>query len=163
MTVLRRLTAGLIAAAFATYVMDALGEALYARESDAAKEREAQVEPKSALAVLSERILGAAGREPAPDEVNRLTTAIHWAFGTSNGALYSLLDGKLPAISATLAVPFSLALFAFDELGLPAFGLTPWPQVFPNETHVRSLVNHLAYGAVLAVTFRGLTHLGKAS
>ncbi|GAC1656617.1 MAG: hypothetical protein NVS4B3_22460 [Gemmatimonadaceae bacterium] len=155
-----RILAGMTAAAFATYVMDAVGEAMYARESDAAKRKEAEAEPKSALAVLSERAIGTLGREATEEGVKRLSNAIHWAFGTGNGIMYALLDDAVPAMSMVLGVPFALGLFAFDELGLPAFGLTPKPAAFPTETHVRALANHLAFGAVLAVTFRGLTHLG---
>ncbi|GAC1415566.1 MAG: hypothetical protein NVSMB5_04880 [Candidatus Velthaea sp.] len=156
----RNIIAGLAAAAFATYVMDVVGEALYARQSDASKKIESEIEPKSALSILAERILRAVGDEGSDDDVARLSNAIHWAFGTSTGIAYAMLDPALPVLSKTFGVPVSLALYAFDELGLAAFGLTPPPQAFPVETHARALLNHLAYGAVLAVAYRGLLHLG---
>lgn len=156
-----RIGAALIAGAFATYVMDVLGEAMYARQSDASKKREADVEPKSALSVLAKRILRRDGAEPTDDAIKTLGNQIHWAFGTGNGLAYALVD-RVPMMSKLLGVPFALGLFAFDELGLPLFHLAPPPQAFPGETHERSLLDHLAYGAVLAVTYRGLTHLGSS-
>lgn len=156
-----RIVAGMTAAACATYIMDALGEAMYAHQSDASKQRESAIEPTSALAVLAERLLDAAGREASEKSVKHLSARIHWAFGTSNGALYAMLDRRISVMSKLLAAPFSMMLFVFDELALPAFGLTPAPSAFPKETHVRSFANHLVYGAVLATVFRGLTHLAS--
>jgi hypothetical protein len=154
-----RAAASAMAGAFATYNVDAVGEAIYQRQSQELKDRESAVQSKSALSVLAERLLKALGREPSDEVVNRLSNAIHWAFGTSNGVLYGMLDPRYPTISATLAAPVALALFAFDEFGLTALDLAAPPDRFPAGTHLRAFANHIAYGAVLAVTYRSLTHL----
>ncbi len=159
MNITARAASCAMAGAFATYNMDAVGEAIYQQQSQELKDRESAVQPKSALAVLAERLLKTLGREPSEGAVSRLSTAIHWTFGTSNGVLYGMLDRRYPIISATLGAPVALALFAFDEFGLTALGLAAPPDRFPAGTHFRSFANHIAYGAVLVVTYRGLTHL----
>jgi hypothetical protein len=154
-----RSVAGILAGALATYVQDGVGEAIYARTSEAAKAQEAAVQPKSALSVLAERILRGLGREN-PDEktVERLDTAIDWTFGSANGALYGVLD-PVPGFHRSYGAPLILALIAFDEFGLTALGLAQPPARYPAATHVRSIVNHLVYGAVLTVAYRGLLDL----
>lgn len=154
-----RVFAGTLAGALATYVMDGVGEAIYARTSDAVKARERAVQPKSALSALAERILRSLGREASDEKaVERLGNAIHWTFGTANGALYGLLD-VVPVFHRSRGAPLILALIAFDEFGLAAIGLAQPPARYPAATHVRSVVNHLVYGAVLTVAYRGLLHL----
>ncbi len=39
-----------------------------------------------------------------------------------------------------------------DEMLVPALGLSPPNRAFPILTHVRGFVNHLAYGAAVALT-----------
>jgi hypothetical protein len=158
--VIPRVLAGTAAGALATYVMGGVGEAIYARTSDAVKAQEKAVQPKPALSVLAERILHSLGRDASDEKaVERLGDAIHWVFGTANGALYGLLDATIPVFHRSLGGPLTLALIAFDEFGLTAIGLAQPPGRYPAATHVRSVVNHLVYGAVLTVAYRGLLHL----
>jgi hypothetical protein len=144
----------------ATYVMDGAAEALYALTSDEDKAKEQSAQPKSALSLAAERILVAVGSD-ASDEalVGRVGNALHWAFGTSSGALYGLLDATVPRFHRSLGAPLTVALIAFDEFGLAALGLAQTPEHYPAATHVRSVLAHLVYGAVLAVGYRGLIHL----
>jgi hypothetical protein len=144
----------------ATYVMDGAAEALYAVTSDEVKAKERAAQPKSALSLAAERILVAMGRDTSDEAlVGRVGTALHWAFGTSSGALYGLLDATVPKFHRSLGAPLIAALIAFDEFGLAALGLAQTPEHYPAETHVRSVLAHLVYGAVLAVGYRGLIHL----
>jgi uncharacterized membrane protein YagU involved in acid resistance len=154
-----RIVAALVAGGVATYLMDTAGSAIYAKQTQALKDRETEVEPKSALTVLSERILEQLGRERTEDDVKSLTLVIHWAYGIGNGLVYAAADARLPSVSAMFGIPVALVLFTIDELALPALDLTPWPEQFPFGTHVRSFASHLVYGACLAVTYRGLTNL----
>lgn len=153
----RSVLAGTAAGALATYVMDGVGEAIYARTSDAVKAQETAVQPNSALSVLAKRMLSALGRDAADEKaVERLGDALHWAFGTANGALYGWLDAALPVFHRSRGAPLILALIAFDEFGLAAIGLAQPPDRYPAATHLRSVANHLVYGAVLTVGYRGL-------
>jgi hypothetical protein len=157
---MRHALAGAAAGVLATYVMDGVGGAIYARTSEEVKARGKAVQPKSALSLLAERILRAIGQDAADETtVTKLGTAIDWAFGTTNGALYGVLDATIPAFHGCLGAPLILGLIAFDEFGLPAMGLAQPPGRYPTATHVRAVVNHLAYGAVLTVSYRGLIHL----
>jgi hypothetical protein len=153
-------SAGLAAGLLATYVMDGAAEALYALTSDEDKAKERAAQPKSALSLAAERILVATGRD-ASDEalVGRIANALHWAFGTSSGALYGLLDATIPQFHRSLGAPLIVALIAFDEFGLAALGLAKTPEHYPAATHVRSISGHVVYGAVLTVGYRGLIHL----
>ncbi|GAC1403124.1 MAG: hypothetical protein NVSMB64_04220 [Candidatus Velthaea sp.] len=90
-----------------------------------------------------------------------MSTIIHSTHGKSNGLTFAILDARSPSVSAMLGAPVALGLFTLDEFALPALRLTSWPSSFPFGTHVRSFANHLAYGAALAVAYRGLTHLGS--
>jgi hypothetical protein len=159
-SVVRSGSAGLAAGLLATYVMDGAAEALYGLTSDEDKAKERAAQSESALSLAAERILVAIGRD-APDEalVGQVGNALHWAFGTSSGALYGLLDATIPKFHRTLGAPLIVALIAFDEFGLAALGLAQTPERYPAATHVRSIFGHLVYGAVLAVGYRGLIHL----
>jgi hypothetical protein len=144
----------------ATYVMDGAASALYALTSDEDKAKERAAQAKPALSIAAERILAASGRD-ATDEalVGRVGNALHWAFGASSGALYGFLDATIPKFHRSYGVPLIVALIAFDEFGLAALGLAQTPEHYPAATHVRSVLAHLVYGAVLDVGYRGLIHL----
>jgi hypothetical protein len=155
--VARHVLAGAAAALLATYVMDGVGDAISARTDDAVKAQEKAVQPKPALSLLAERILRARGQD-ASDEaaVRRLGDALHWAYGAANGALYGLLDATVPMFHRSRGAPLIVGLICFDEFGLAALGLAQPPRRYPAATHVRAVVNHLAYWAVLVVATRGL-------
>jgi hypothetical protein len=112
--------------------MDGAADALYALTSDEDKAKERSAQSKSALSLAAERV---------------------------SGVLYGLLDATLPKFHRSLGAPLIVVLIAFDEFGLAALGLAKTPEHYPAATHVRSVLAHLVYGAVLAVGHRGLIHL----
>lgn len=152
--------AGAAAGALATYVMDGVGEALYALTSSEDKAKERAAQPRSALSLAAERILRAIGCETADEAtVGRIANALHWGYGTASGAIYGVLDTAVPAFHRTLGSPLVVAMIAFDEFGLAALGLAQTPGRYPLATHVRGIASHLIFGAVLTVGYRGLVHL----
>ena len=73
--------------------------------------------------------------------------AVHYAFGTSMGALYGALSEKLPVVSAGRGTAFGTALWlGADEIAVPATGLSGPATESPLSSHASALAAHLAYG-----------------
>jgi uncharacterized membrane protein YagU involved in acid resistance len=89
--------------------------------------------------------------------------AVHLAFGSAWGAVYGLGAGTLPSL-ATLRGGMTFAMVVWlvsDDILLPAFRLSAWPQHYPVKNHLYAIVAHLAYGLALAATFRSLDRAAR--
>lgn len=83
---------------------------------------------------------------------------VHLAFGSAWGGLYGLTAGTLPRV-ATLegGLAFGMVVWLVsDDVLLPAFRLSAWPQHYPVKTHAYAVVAHAVYGAIVASTFAAL-------
>ena len=79
--------------------------------------------------------------------------AVHYAFGAVLGGAYGLLAEYWPVTKGCGTV-FGAASAAFDELAVPAAGLSRPPTDFPASTHAYGLASHIVFGGVTEATRR---------
>ena len=91
--------------------------------------------------------------ELTEDEKKWAGPAVHYALGTTLGALYGGLAETFPAVAAGYGTAYGTAVWlGADELAVPALGLSQPPTKYPLSSHAKSLVSHLVYGLVTALT-----------
>lgn len=149
---------GAIAGVVATWLMNQATTWMYEHESEEAKGQENQARgDRSAYESAAERAASVAGVRLSDGQRSQAGTAIHWGTGIAAAALYALLRKRWPAASAAKGLPFGAGFFlVLDEVLNPLLGLTPGPQAFPWQTHVRGLGGHLAFGATTELVLEGL-------
>ena len=74
--------------------------------------------------------------------------AVHYAFGAVIGGAYGLIAEYRPEVTKGFGTSFGAATAAFDELGVPAAGLSGPPTDFPPATHAYALASHIVFGGV---------------
>jgi hypothetical protein len=95
-----------------------------------------------------------AGREPSPDAKEKLSWAVHLAYGALVATGYSMVR-KRSRHAVRDGVLFALGLWAFgDELAAPLLGLADKPTAYPLPRHVQSLAQHIGFGVTTASTTR---------
>jgi uncharacterized membrane protein YagU involved in acid resistance len=86
--------------------------------------------------------------------------AMHYAFGSLNGALYGALAEVSSAVRGGAGALFGAGLWlAADELAVPAFGLSKGPGEYPVSTHAQALASHVVYGLTTEGVRCGIRHL----
>ncbi len=85
-----------------------------------------------------------------PDEGKEAATgAFQFAFGGLLGAAYGVAARLLPEVTAGRGTLFGTGVFAvFDEVLVPATGLSGEPDDSPPRTHAFALGAHLVFGGV---------------
>jgi len=149
------LALGFVAGAAATWVMDKVTTVLYARESNEAKEREnAARGGRTAYEIAAEKGAGLVGAELTEEQRQWIGGGIHWALGASAGAGYGLVRNRIAAAGLGSGLAYGAVFWlAMDEGALTVLGISPPPQEFPWQTHVRGLIGHLVLGAAIEAAF----------
>ncbi len=83
-----------------------------------------------------------------------ISTAMHWAYGSSAAAAYGILAGSLRRPHAAYGLPFGAAVWAAGYVILPEGGLYKPIWDYDAKTLAIDLSAHLAYGAGTGATFR---------
>ena len=96
----------------------------------------------------------AAGKFFAKEDKEAAGNAVHYAFGAMLGGAYGLLAEYRPEVTKGFGTLFGLASAGFDEVGVPAAGLSGPPTDFPPATHAYALASHLVFGGVTEATRR---------
>lgn len=92
-------------------------------------------------------------RKPDPETKNKLSEAVHWAYGVKLGAAYGFLRGRTGKGDLLGGLAFGAALWLIgDEIAVPLLGLAEGPKAYPVELHTQALGAHLVYGVVTAGT-----------
>lgn len=95
------------------------------------------------------------GHELTEQEKEWAGPAVHYSFGSLNGALYGTLAEIQPLVTTGAGIPFGITLWFFaDEAGVPAAGLSAAPWEHPPSVHVYALASHLVYGLTTEVVRR---------
>ena len=77
---------------------------------------------------------------------------VHYAVGTTAGAVYGLAAEYEPDVTALAGIPFGAAFWmVVDEGALSLLGLTKGPTAYPLSTHVYALASHLVFGLTTEV------------
>ncbi|AKF04513.1 hypothetical protein [Sandaracinus amylolyticus] len=139
---------GAIAGAIGVWVLDRVSTALYEREGEAEREREAHARPGGLDPTRNvvTRVAAARGMTLTGDALDRPALGVHYALGVVPGALYALARGGR-GVSPLAGAALGLALFVVnDEVLNTAMRLAGPPRAYPWQAHARGLVAHLAYG-----------------
>jgi putative membrane protein len=77
---------------------------------------------------------------------------VHYAVGTTAGAVYGLASEYEPAVTTLSGIPFGAAFWmVVDEGALPLLGLASGPTAYPISTHAYALASHLVFGLTAEV------------
>jgi putative membrane protein len=72
---------------------------------------------------------------------------LHYAFGSTVGAVYGAIAELAPRSTTAWGLPFGAAVWlGADEMAVPMFGLSKSPREYPASTHASALAAHLVYG-----------------
>ena len=96
----------------------------------------------------------ATGEYFAKEDKEAAGNAVHYAFGALLGGAYGLLAEYRPEVTKGFDTLFGAASAAFDEVGVPAVGLSGPPTDFPAATHAYGLASHVVFGGVTEATRR---------
>jgi uncharacterized membrane protein YagU involved in acid resistance len=84
-------------------------------------------------------------------------TALHYAMGTTSGALYGAVAELVPQATAGAGLPYGMAVWLIADEGIvPAAGLSKTPAEYPLWIHVYSLSTHLVYGLTTELVRRAV-------
>ena len=150
---LRGMLAGGAAGFAATAPMTVVMEALYHALPD--DERRGPLPPWE----ITERTADAVGVEDDLSEGHKagLTTAAHFGFGASAGAVYGAIAPHLPLPPVAGGVAYGLAVWAGSYLGwLPAVGLQPGATREPAGKNGVMIAAHVVWGAALGLVTQAL-------
>ena len=96
----------------------------------------------------AEAISGSIGATLDKSEKPVAGQVVHYAFGAVLGGAYGLLAEYAPRVTTGFGTAFGAANAAlFDDVAVPAAGLSKPPTEFPPATHAYSLASHLLFGA----------------
>jgi uncharacterized membrane protein YagU involved in acid resistance len=77
---------------------------------------------------------------------------VHYAVGTTAGAVYGLAAEYEPDLTSLAGIPFGAAFWmVVDEGALPLLGLAKGPTAYPISTHAYALASHLVFGLTAEV------------
>lgn len=119
---------------------------------------EREQKDETSTQTVARRVYEDLAQQGSLEEKERAGSIVHFAFGAAWGVVYGLVRGSLPRRSGPLfAAVFATTVWAVsDNLILPAFKLSAWPQKYPARVHGYAWSAHLAYGAALWGTFEAL-------
>lgn len=161
--ILRDAVHGTVAGIVGTVVMEQAGALLYRFEKPEKKKQEEAIRKESPYDTMARRITEDLLHIKLGDEDRAmLGQLLHWGYGAGWGALYGVLRNRLPALRAVAGVPFGILFFLIGDEALNTFlKLTPPPQAYPIDAHVRGLVAHIVYTAVAEETIRALEAVNR--
>jgi hypothetical protein len=145
---LRRIVVGAAAGYAANRCMDLATSWFYDQQSDASKAREEEVFPGGAIMAGGRDVARMLGIDADEQRIEQLGLRAHRGLAMGYGALGGLLVGfGMRPMRAGLLIG-ALAFVLVDE-ALNAVQLEPSPTDFPIEAHMRGVVGHVTFGAVL--------------
>ena len=152
-TLLADITIGLLAGLVATRVYGIVQEALARPMPKRIKEHEEKLRPEPTSRVAARKIAENLDCRLDERRLKLATIAIHYGLGLAWGPVYGFLrrHGRMRPLAAAFTTGATLSLIV-DEMLVPALGFCPPNRAFPVATHIRGFLNHLAYGAVTALT-----------
>src|SRR5437773_11715492 len=77
---------------------------------------------------------------------------VHYAVGTTAGAVYGIAAEYEPNVTTIAGIPFGAAFWmVVDEGALPLLRLAKGPTAYPSSTHAYALASHLVFGLTAEV------------
>lgn len=143
---------GLAAGLIATRVVGIVQKVLYDAMPDRVKRQETAASPALDPSQMAAKKLAALfGVDLRGKALENGGWAVHYATGLGWTPVYMMLRrwGGLHPAGAALVCGSAMAL-VLDEGVVPALKLSRGPRAYPWQTHARGLVNHIAFGVVVA-------------
>jgi hypothetical protein len=166
LTPLAAVVAGIMAGTVGTVCMDAVRYLRYRRDGGEASPLEWEFAPVDTWAQapdpgqVGKRVIEGFTQRELPDRWAWLTsTAMHWGYGSTAGALYGVLAGSLRLPYPWYGLRFGAVVWASGYVILPEGGLYKPIWQYDTKTLADDLSAHLAYGAGTGVTFWLLAQL----
>jgi putative membrane protein len=126
------------------------------RSSEEEKPKGRKAEPATVKVAqsISKNVFG----KRLPKSKKRLAgEAVHYAMGTTSGAIYGALTEALPMTTLGDGLVFGTAVWLLaDEVSVPALRLSKPPLKIAASTHVYALVSHLVYGWTTEIVRRAV-------
>lgn len=166
------LAAGLIAGVAATLAMDqfqkllsvsqealekqkklAQGESQWEIAHEQTQQQQQQEQSEGSTEKLARKIAEVAGATLPKEQRKAAGQAVHYAFGTLMGVVYSATAEWLPEVTTGGGSAFGTLLFlGADEVAVPAFHLSGPPTETPVSGHLQYWAAHVVYGATLELS-----------
>ncbi len=147
--VCRGLIAGSIGGLAASWVMPRFQSLLSIAlegQTDPHKGQGEDATVKTAQKISSELL----GHQLSAEEKKASGPIVHYAYGTSIGALYGGLAQKYETTKSGFGTAYGAAAWALgDEIAVPALGLGKRPSETPVSQQIQTLAAHLVYGMTL--------------
>ena len=150
------LVAGVIGGVVASWAMDRFQ--YWWLSFDGSDERELQQAPSDhqeepatvkTASAISEAVFG---HSLTVKEKEIAGPIVHYAVGTTAGAVYGLAAEYEPDVTTLAGIPFGAAFWmVVDEGALPLLGLAKGPTAYPISTHAYALASHLVFGLTVEV------------
>ena len=112
-------------------------------------------DPSSAPADAAGKVLGVQPHDDAGKA--RFSTVVHWAYGTSWGAVRGLLHAAGVDGATATALHFG-AVWGSAQVMLPALDIAPPPWRSPQEEVLIDALHHAVYAVATGVAFAALEH-----
>jgi putative membrane protein len=156
--ILKGLVAGIAGGVLASLVMEQF-QALWSKAAEVIqrsreagdnnrKSKPARKESQPATVKAAESISKNVFGQKLPKAKKKLAgEAVHYAMGTTSGAIYGALAEVSPVTTMGDGLAFGTAVWLLaDEVSVPVLGLSKPPTKIPLSTHVYAFVSHLVYG-----------------
>lgn len=152
------LVAGVVGGIAASWAMDRFqywwlsfgeGDELQLQQTPIEADNQAEPATVKTASAISE---GVFGHQLTAKEKEITGSLVHYAVGTTAGAVYGVAAEHEPQVATLAGLPFGAAFWlVVDEGALPLLRLTKGPGAYPISTHVYALASHLVYGLTAEV------------
>lgn len=147
-SLIRTLAVGAVAGYLAGRAMDQATTWFLKQQSERSRQREQALAAGGALGQGGKTIAGWLGYELTDEQAAQVGSVVHKSLGAAYGMAAALLarEGKNPLQAGLMT---GAGAFLLVDEGLNSVAFTPPPWEYPVESHLRGVVGHLTFGAVL--------------
>jgi len=144
--VLKGAVAGLIGGLVAAFVMSefqSVWNKLSGQEKQSGGEKQEPATVKAAEMIVE----NATDHDLTDDEKKYAGPLMHYAMGSTSGAIYGAVSEVMPIARTGAGLPFGAAVWLVaDDIVVPALGLSKPVTEYPISKNVYALVSHFVYG-----------------
>lgn len=138
--------------------MDAATTAYMRRQPASSIRRERELQPEGTPAAAARRLVEIGGGKIDDQTAKRFGQVLHRFTSVAGGILIASQPARRHPVGSSIVAALASFLI-FDEAASFLSGAAPSPHRYPWQTHLRGLIGHFLYGAVVGV----LLHVGRRS